>query len=182
MASISTFLVDIFLFIAIPLLVWHVLRKAIPLTVLPIIMGLILAAIGWGAENRATPSLISTTIGFLGVLLLAFTAGLETRHSQDQMVAPSITQSTLSRTVISALNALLWPFMAGTLFAYFYFNQLSGWSLADQSPIHAALAIGLCLAVSALPVLIGIVRELPLVHRPFGRMAVKLAVQYLPVS
>lgn len=40
----------------------------------------------------------------------------------------------------------------------------------------AALSLGLCIAVSALPVLIGIVRELEPQHRPLGQLALKLAV------
>jgi Kef-type K+ transport system membrane component KefB len=39
-----------------------------------------------------------------------------------------------------------------------------------------AVAIGLCIAVSALPVLIGIVRELGPLHRPLTQVAVRIAV------
>lgn len=169
------FLVDIGIFIVIPVSVWLLLRRTIPLAVLPIITGLILAAIGWGAEHRPTPVPLSSQVGFLGVLLLAFTAGLESRFS------PALANSTLPsttplRVVLSALHALILPFVAGCAAAWFFFNQLPGWELENVSPVYAALAIGLCIAVSALPVLIGIVRELRPEFQPLGGAALKLAV------
>ena len=43
------------------------------------------------------------------------------------------------------------------------------------SPLLSAGAIGLCLAVSALPVLVGIVRELPMADRALGNLALRIA-------
>ncbi len=68
------------------------------------------------------------------------------------------------------------PLLAGTLVAYFVLIDLPGWSAPRAQGWLGAAAIGLCLAVSALPVLIGIVRELRAGQRVLGNLALKVAV------
>lgn len=60
---------------------WRLLGRSIPIAVIPIIIGLVLAAMGWLPQGWDVPSAIGDRIGWAGVLLLAFTAGLETRQS-----------------------------------------------------------------------------------------------------
>lgn len=175
MSVLLVFIVDLLLFIVIPFIVWRLCKRAIPLAVLPILMGMILAATGWATEFRLGSSSISSQLGFIGVILLAFTAGLESRPSSDDTVSNSA-RASRGRLLASALHALLLPFAIGSFAAYAYFNQLPGWSVAQHSPLLAAMAIGLCLAVSALPVLIGIVRELKPQYRSLGKTALQLAV------
>lgn len=112
------------------------------------------------------------------MLLLAFTAGLEMRQFSDGEGGESLLQQRLSvsRLVTSAALALALPFAAGAMAAYHYFNKLPGWAVAPGQDWLSAAAVGLCVAVSALPVLIGLVRELPAHHRRLGQLALGVAV------
>lgn len=175
LSPLIPFAVDVGIFVLIPLGVWLLLRRTLPLAVLPIITGLALAMVGWGSEHRPVPVPLSSHAGFLGVLLLAFTAGLESRFS-PALAHSKLPAATPLRVVLSALHALILPFIAGCTAAWFFFNHLPGWQLETVSPVFAAVAIGLCIAVSALPVLVGIVRELPAKHQALGGVALKLAV------
>ncbi|MDX3772556.1 cation:proton antiporter [Chromatiaceae bacterium AAb-1] len=175
-SSLATFGADILLFVIIPFAIWQLLRKTIPLAVLPILVGLLLAATGWAEQFHPGASFISTQLGFIGVLLLAFSAGLEMHINPGDNTTEENKLGPARRLLFSALNALLLPFIVGSVAAYTYFNHLPGWESTGTSALYSALAIGLCIAVSALPVLIGIVRELPAEHQFLGRIALKLAV------
>ena len=166
-------------FILVPWIVWRLLGRTVPFAVLPIMMGLAFAMYGGAPAELAIPSLPGTQLGWVGVLLLAFTAGLETRTmaaTAERGAAPAVLQVPLRRLVGSAFIALLWPLLAGTLVAYFLLLELPGWSAPRAQGWLGATAVGLCLAVSALPVLIGIVRELAGRHRVLGNLALKVAV------
>lgn len=166
------FLIDIVCFLVVPLLCWHLARGAVPMAVLPILTGL---AIAVGADrfgfdkSLLGPSDLGETIGWCGVLLLAFSAGLETRVTSDGAAPAS------GRLVGSALVALALPFAVGVAIALSGVMDDVLLRPAGVSPLLSAGAIGLCLAVSALPVLVGIVRELPMTDRPLGNLALRLA-------
>ena len=66
-------------FILVPWIVWRLLGRNVPFAVLPIMMGLGLAMYGGAPTQLGIPSAPGTQLGWVGVLLLAFTAGLETR-------------------------------------------------------------------------------------------------------
>ena len=170
---------DALIFILLAWGLWRLLGRSIPIAVIPIIIGLVLAATGWLPASLGVPSVIGDSIGWVGVLLLAFTAGLETRQSAHVGPAPDLpdaSRDSLFRFVASAALALLLPFIVGTLVAYHYFSVLPNWATPDGDRMLGAVAIGLCIAVSALPVLIGIVRELGPLHRPLTQVAVRIAV------
>jgi Kef-type K+ transport system membrane component KefB len=165
----------------VPWILWRLLGRTMPFAVLPILVGLVIAAAGGAPAPLGIPSALGAQIGWVGVLLLAFTAGVETRTmaATTQEGAPSIPRIApvpLPRLVGSALAALLLPLLAGTLVAHFLLIDLPGWSAPRVQGWLAAAAIGLCLAVSALPVLIGIVRELDAGHRVLGNLALRVAV------
>ena len=166
------FLVDLFCFLLVPVLCWRLVRGAVPMAVLPILTGLAvaIAADRFGFDKAILgPSAWGETIGWLGVLALAFSAGLETRVTADQN--PKLG----GRVFGTALAALALPFAVGVAVA------LSGAMDAvlvrptGVSPLLSAAAIGLCLSVSALPVLVGIVRELPKSDRPTGNLSLRIA-------
>jgi Kef-type K+ transport system membrane component KefB len=166
------FLIDLFCFLLVPVLCWRLVRGAVPMAVLPILTGLAvaIAADRFGFDKAVLgPSKWGETIGWLGVLALAFSAGLETRVTADH--APRLG----GRVVGTALIALALPFATGFAVA------LSGAMDAvlarpvGVSSWLSAGAIGLCLAVSALPVLVGIVRELPMADRPLGNLSLRIA-------
>lgn len=166
------FVIDLLCFLLVPLLCWRLVRGAVPMAVLPILTGLAvaIAADRFGFDKSVLgPSPLGDTIGWLGVLALAFSAGLETRTTADH--APRLD----GRLIGAALAALALPFLVG--FAAALSGTMDAVLARPQgvSPLLSAAAIGLCLAVSALPVLVGIVRELPLADRPLGNLALRIA-------
>lgn len=179
MHNLTALLLDSAVFIVAAWVVWRLLRRSIPIAVIPIIIGLLLAASGWPVKAWGLPSAWGDQIGWLGVLLLAFTAGLETRQFRyhgDDAGTPSRYRASPMRLASSAGVALLLPFAAGAVMAYGYFLGLDGWTAPHADRATGALAIGLCVAVSALPVLIGIVRELGPLNRPLSQLALGIAV------
>lgn len=169
--------IDALIFLGLSWGIWRLLGRSIPIAVVPIIIGLVLAGSGWLPREWGVPSFVGDRIGWVGVLLLAFTAGLETRQfgRAPASVAPAPAFAG-TRFVASAALALLLPFGIGAFVAHHYFLGLPDWTPPSGDPWLGALAIGLCVAVSALPVLIGIVRELGPLHRPLTQMAVRIAV------
>lgn len=170
---------DALIFILLAWVLWRALGRSIPIAVVPIVIGLVLAATGWLPQAWGVPSVIGDKIGWVGVLLLAFTAGLETRqsaHVDSSAGLAAAPANSAFRFVASAALALLLPFVVGALAAYYYFSVLPNWAAPNGDRTLGAIAIGLCIAVSALPVLIGIVRELGPLHRPLTQVAVRIAV------
>ena len=170
---------DALIFILLAWMLWRLLGRSIPIAVVPIIIGLVLAATGWLPASLGVPSVVGDKIGWAGVLLLAFTAGLETRqsaHPGSPAGRLAASRRSLFQFVASAALALLFPFVVGALAAYHYFSMLPNWAAPNGDRALGSIAIGLCIAVSALPVLIGIVRELGPLHRPLTQVAVRIAV------
>jgi Kef-type K+ transport system membrane component KefB len=179
MNNIVATVVDFSVFVGLSWAIWRVLGRAIPIAVLPIIIGLVLVATDTLPSHWGLPSAGGEQIGWIGVLLLAFTAGLETRqsaHIPSSTDLPPASAGEKARFLTSAMLALLIPFLLGSVAAYIWFDQLPGWSVSNRGRIWSALGLGLCIAVSALPVLIGVVRELGPLHRPLSRIALRLAV------
>ncbi len=172
---------DALVFIGLAWGLWRLLGRSIPVAVIPIVIGLVLAATGWLPAAWGVPSAAGDQLGWIGVLLLAFTAGMETRHfkqeaGKQQSIRPASTRASLPRFYACAGLALVFPFAAGALVAHRYWLDLPGWAPPNGDRMLGAFGLGLCMAVSALPVLIGIVRELGPLHRPISRVAVGLAV------
>jgi Kef-type K+ transport system membrane component KefB len=171
MQSIVGLIADAAVFVLVPWTVWRLVGRRVPFAVIPIMVGLGVAAFGGAPPELGIPSRLGMQLGWAGVLLLAFTAGVETRT-----VAATMGPVPFPRLVGSALAALLLPLLVGTFVAYFLLIDLPGWAAPRGQGWLGAAAIGLCLAVSALPVLIGIVRELDAYHRILGNLALKVAV------
>lgn len=165
------FVIDLLCFLVVPVFMWWAIRGAVPMAVLPILTGLCVAIaadrLGFD-KSMLGPSDLGETLGWLGVLALAFSAGLETRVSSE---GPKMD----GQVVLAALVALALPFAVG--FGVAFSGVLDAVLLRPEgvSPLLSAGAIGLCLAVSALPVLVGIVRELPIADRPLGNLALRIA-------
>lgn len=167
-----TFLIDALCYLVVPLLIWRVLRGVVPMAVLPILAGLgvAVAADRFGFDKSIVgPSQLGETIGWIGVLGLAFSAGLETRT----MTAGARFGG---RLFASAVAALALPFIVGGALAYSGAADELFARPQDVDALLFAAAIGICLAVSALPVLVGIVRELPRSDRVTGNSALRIAV------
>ncbi len=176
MPTFVSLLLDAAIFIGLAWVLWRLCGRAFPFAIVPIAIGLAIAGFGGLPASWGVPSASGQGIGWLGVLLLAFTAGLETRHAMSERPSAVEQGATARRVIASAGVAMLLPFVAGALLAYWVLDGIAQWSAGTAHPVLGALAVGLCVAVSALPVLIGIVRELAPAHRPYGRIAVRIAV------
>lgn len=177
MQPVIAFALDALIFVAASWAVWRLLGRAVPIAVVPIAIGLLLAVTDVLPADAGVPSWFGQTIGWIGVLLLAFTAGLETRqpgHDGDVDVHGRGTSPW--RFAASAAIALAVPFVVGGAVAWAALRGMPAWQAPRGGVTLGAIAIGLCIAVSALPVLIGIVRELGAPHRRLTRWAVRLAV------
>jgi Kef-type K+ transport system membrane component KefB len=165
------FLIDALVFLALPYLCWRVLRGAAPMAVMPILIGLCIAVAAhrFGFDKSIVgPSKIGETIGFGGVLVLTFSAGLETR---TMSAGPKLGANFWA----SAAGALVLPFAVGFALALSGVVNSVLQPPQDVTPLLAAAALGLCIAVSALPVLVGVVRELPGADRATGNLALVIA-------
>ncbi|MCP1211653.1 cation:proton antiporter [Acetobacter okinawensis] len=177
MANLTALLIDAAIFVLCPWILWRLLHKALPIAVLPILVGIGLAVWHVPVQQMGIPSVYGNNIGWVAVLVLAFTAGLEMwQHPGGEPSGQDFVQPTIGRLFGGAAVALGIPFLVGSFLAYTVFLHLHGWQAPAASPWVAAASIGLCIAVSALPVLIGVVRELDASQKPLGQLALKLAV------
>ncbi|GBQ72158.1 Na+/H+ antiporter [Ameyamaea chiangmaiensis NBRC 103196] len=176
MADIMALVLDALVFVLLPWLMWRLTQRTMPIVVLPILVGITLAVTRWPLGWAGIPSLYGTYIGWVAVLVLAFTAGLEMWQHPGADAGEASTNAGLGRLLGSALFALLIPFVIGTTLIHRFFLSLPGWQAPGTGLWIQAMSIGLCLAVSALPVLIGLVRELGPHDRPLGQTALKIAV------
>lgn len=176
MPKILELFADVIIFVLVPWGFWRLINKTIPIAVIPILVGILLAVTHAPVQNLGIPSLYGTSIGWVAVLILAFTAGLEMWQTPGKEQDDPLPTPSLGRLLGGALVALAGPFLIGSVLVYYFFLPLRGWTPPHTTPLIGAMSVGLCMAVSALPVLIGVVRELSPGHRPIGHLALKLAV------
>lgn len=179
------FLTDLAVFLLLPLLVWRLVRPVVPLAVVPVLVGLAVAGLaalnGQQGPQFLAPTAVGDALGMLGVILLAFSAGLEGRdpgHLTPGHLASGLAERappSPGHILRSAGVALTLPFVAGTALAWGLLSVAEGWQPDGLPKELAAASIGLCLAVSALPVLVALLRELPSGLRPLGAVAVRVA-------
>ncbi|EHH67079.1 cation:proton antiporter [Gluconobacter morbifer] len=177
MGNITGLFADAIIFVLAPWILWRLLQRTLPIAILPILVGILLAVLHVPVQSFGVPSLYGDYLGWLAVLVLAFTAGLEMWQNPTQTPeARAIPSPSLHRLLGGAFVALGVPFIAGTLLVKAFFLPLHGWAAPIGRTWVSAMSLGLCISVSALPVLIGIVRELAPEDRPIGQLALKLAV------
>lgn len=177
MSDFTALVADAGVFVCLPWIIWRLIGRAVPIAVIPILIGILAAVWHLPVKSLGIPSFYGDTIGWVAVLVLAFTAGMEMwQHPEGSPPENALPTTRVSRLLGGAAMALGGPFLIGTVLVYFFFLPLPGWHAPAVTPLIAAASIGLCVAVSALPVLIGIVRELPVRDKPIGQLALKLAV------
>ena len=176
MEKIISLFADFGVFVILPWVLWRLTRKILPIVVLPILLGILFAVWHVPVGQWGIPSLYGNDIGWLAVLVLAFTAGLEMWQHPGQDPNAEVIAPTLGRLLGGAVVALGLPLVIGAVLVYQFFLPLHGWGVPHVPQWVAALSLWLCIAVSALPVLICIVRELEHQHRQLGQLALKLAV------
>ncbi|WP_068171923.1 cation:proton antiporter [Neokomagataea thailandica] len=177
MHNVAALVADAALFVLFPWILWRITNRALPIAVLPILVGILMAVWHVPVKTLGIPSIYGNDIGWVAVLVLAFTAGLEMwQQPAGTLASDELPAPTLGRLIGGAFVALGGPFIIGSIFALTYLLPLPGWHPPHATPLIAAASIGLCIAVSALPVLIGVVRELKPAQKPLGQLALKLAV------
>lgn len=177
MLPLVALLIQVLAFIVLPWVLWKLARGIVPVVVLPILIGLLLSFFGYGSGVLVRHADVARCVGLLGVMLLSFGAGIEMRmmvaHSDE---AGRRLHLSPIRLIACAGVALALPFVVGVLLARVLFEHQPSWQPGGVPPVLAQAAIGLCLAVSALPVLIGVVRQLRPQHRGLGHVALLIAV------
>jgi Kef-type K+ transport system membrane component KefB len=172
----EVFLLAASLVIALPYLVWRFagVRHVLPLVVVQMLMGLMLGpsvlgnfAPDWHAmffqeENVTRMSSIAT----LAVVLFAFMTGM---HLEIASIGE---RKAFARI---AAGSFLVPLIVGCAFGAwvgYAFPQSVG---ANAQPWQFAFAIGILVAVTALPVLAALLAEMGLLHTRLGQQATALA-------
>ncbi|MEO5363898.1 MAG: cation:proton antiporter [Magnetococcus sp. DMHC-8] len=177
MTTIALFFAQSLLLVCLPYLVWRLLklRNWIPLVVLQILAGIMLgpAVMGRLAPQfwhlLFTPESLSTLSGlaWLAGVLFAFLTGLHLQPSEFKELGRSFAVVTLSSIVTPTLFGML----AGWGIAHLYPEAIGAAATTGQF----ATAIGVCIGVTALPVLGGILRESGLINHRIGRISLGIA-------
>ncbi|MBF0185275.1 MAG: cation:proton antiporter [Magnetococcales bacterium] len=177
MSTIALFFAHSLLLVCLPYLVWRLLnlRNWVPLVVVQILFGIMLgpAVLGRLApqfwHNLFTPESLTNLSGlsWLAGVLFAFLTGLHLQPAEFRGLGRSFT--------VVSLSSILTPTLLGVL---------AGWLIATLHPeavgtsastAQFASAIGVCIGVTALPVLGAILRESGLIHHRVGRISLGIA-------
>ncbi|MBF0132203.1 MAG: cation:proton antiporter [Magnetococcales bacterium] len=177
MSEIAVFFSQAILVVGIPYLVWRIpgVRHVVPLVVVQILLGL---ALGPSIMGRYFPDLWSILFSdaslqrlmgssWLAIVLFTFLTGL---HWQTAELKPMG-----RRFVWMSVSSFLVPCLVGILTGWFI-AILYPETLGARADIWKfAIAIGLSISVTALPVLGAILREMDLMEHPLGRMTLGMA-------
>ncbi|WP_193771306.1 cation:proton antiporter, partial [Candidatus Magnetaquicoccus inordinatus] len=177
MTTIALFFTHSLLLVCLPYLVWRLLRLRnwVPLVVVQILFGIML---GPAVLGRLAPDLwpslftqesLTTLSGlsWLAGVLFAFLTGLHLQPAEFKGLGRSFT--------VVSLSSIFTPTLLGTL---------AGWLIATihpeavgtaATPGQFAAAIGVCIGVTALPVLGAILRESGLINHRVGRISLGIA-------
>lgn len=177
MSSILLFLGQALILICVPFLLWRVplVRRAVPLVVVQILVGI---ALGPSLLGHLAPDLSAlvlppasvarlSSLSWLAVLFFAFLTGMhldggEMLHKNGSNLG-------------IGLASMLVPFAGGALLGWWSLDHLPG--LAGEKATMGAfiIAMGLCVSVTALPVLGAILHETGLIRHDLGRLALGCA-------
>ncbi|MEO5352834.1 MAG: cation:proton antiporter [Magnetococcus sp. XQGC-1] len=177
MTTITLFFVQSLLVVCLPYLTWRLLklRNWIPLVVLQILFGIMLGPAVLGRispqlwQTLFTPESLSALSGlvWLAGVLFAFLTGLHLQPAEFKGLGHSF--------IVVSLSSIFTPTLFGTL---------AGWGIAQLYPEAVgsaastgqfAIAIGVCIGVTALPVLGAILRENGLINHRVGRISLGIA-------
>lgn len=174
----TEFFVLVSTFLAVPAILSKLLRtdRLLPLVFVQILFGMAMRTEGlghWLASIGIDPlrgtSLPSVEgIGWLGISLLIALTGAE--------VVPELADRTSRRFLPISVVGFGVTMAAGTLFGVTLFGIDPTLAGPTGLPLPFAMSIGLCLSVTALPVLVGIVKDTGLIACRAGRTAVMSAV------
>ena len=171
------FLVQALLLIAVPFLLWRLtgIRRVAPMVVVQILFGV---ALGPSLLGHAVPELWAALfapaslaplagLSWLAVVLFAFLTGLHLDVTEFRGRGGAFLAVGLSSLVVpTALGGALGLWIAGAV---------PGMAGPAASPGLFAAGFGICLGVTALPVLGAILREMGLLEQRVGRLALGYA-------
>lgn len=173
-ASVILFL-QVVVVVGLPLTIWGPLRlgQIFPLPIIQIFAGVLLGPSVFGQlVPEASKFLFDKnvlagieTLSNIAMVLFVFLAGCEVDHQILRNAAGKVLKIGLAGVVV--------PWIAGSTAAWFMLERLHGPAIlgADVSPLLYSIAFGLCMSVTALPVLVIVLRELGFNERPIGTIA-----------
>lgn len=176
MGTTEIFLIALAIILAVPWLVWRLLRTDYwaPLVVVQIVVGILL---GPGVLGAAFPDYhafvfnpqVTTAlngIAWWAVMMFVFAAGLELDISDAW--------ANRRETAITAAGALITPLLAGAAAAALLL-QTPGWIGTRGTYLQAVLGIGMACAVTALPILVLLMEKLGIYRKPLGQRLLRYA-------
>ncbi|MBF0096182.1 MAG: cation:proton antiporter [Magnetococcales bacterium] len=177
MSTIALFFVHSLLLVCLPYLLWRLLklRNWVPLVVVQILVGIMLgpAVLGriapafWPSLFTAESLTTLSGISWLAGVMFAFLTGLHLQPAEFRGLGRSFT--------VVSISSIFTPTLLGVL---------AGWLIAAVHPeamgtaasgLQFAAAIGVCIGVTALPVLGAILRESGLINHRIGRLSLGIA-------
>lgn len=171
-------LLQILVVVGIPLVLWRYLglRRAFPLAIIQIFVGIMLGESLFGAfapeafKYLFGPPAVKLGVGTLAqvaVVLFVFLAGCEADRS--------IVNNAAGMILKIGVTGVVTPWILGGIAAFMlagYYSTISGSTVVGmRGNLLYAIAFGLCMAVTALPVLVIVLRELGFNSKPIGTVA-----------
>jgi Kef-type K+ transport system membrane component KefB len=174
MSFTQTLLVQFLLIVPLPfaLLAGFGSRRLVPLAVIQVLIGIALgpSLFGrlfpdvYGAIFRPDTQAPLSGLASIAVLLFSFVTGLHLDLSR-------LRGRTSALSVVAGASLLV-PFLAGMGCGFWIAGQDA---IAGAHPLTFAVAIGICMSVTAMPVLAAILREMGLLNDHVGQIALSLA-------
>ncbi|MBF0414595.1 MAG: cation:proton antiporter [Magnetococcales bacterium] len=177
MSATDIFFTQALLVIGLPYFIWRIrwIRSLIPLVVLQILLGL---GLGPSLFGKLAPDLWSLLfsdvamqpslgLSWMAIVLFTFLTGLHWQTSELKPLGKQLAW-------MSFLSFLA-PAFLGILAGFFIAWQFPETMGHHANPWQFAIAIGLSISVTALPVLGAILREVGLMEHRLGRMSIGMA-------
>ncbi|MBF0109510.1 MAG: cation:proton antiporter [Magnetococcales bacterium] len=177
MSEIAIFFSQAILVVGVPYLVWRIpgVRRVVPLVVVQILLGL---ALGPSILGRYFPDLWSMLFSeaslqrlmgssWLAIVLFTFLTGLHWQTAELKPMGRRFAWMSVSSFLVPCLMGIV----TGWLLVGMYPETLG----SEAGPWQFAIAIGLSISVTALPVLGAILREVDLMEHPLGRVTLGMA-------
>lgn len=171
-------LLQILVVVGVPLILWRYLglRRAFPLAIIQIFIGIMLGESIFGAVAPDAfgylfgPPAVKLGVGTLAqvaVVLFVFLAGCEADRS--------IVNNAAGMILKIGVTGVFTPWILGGIAAFAlagYYGNITGSTVVGmRGNVLYAIAFGLCMAVTALPVLVIVLRELGFNQKPIGTVA-----------
>lgn len=177
MTVIEVYLIALLIIFTVPYLIWRLGRTDYfaPLVVVQIVIGIVLGPGALGAafpqyyEFVFAPTVIQSLNGvaWLAVMIFVWLAGIE-------LDLRSAWRYRRESTITAGL-ALGTPLAAGCAAAAVLLVTSDGWRGPNATPWQFVLGIGMCCAVTALPILVLFLQRLAILREPLGQRILRYA-------